>query len=220
MLVISDEPYRPLVFDGVTRPGDAAAHRARGAGVELVEGDGDLRASGSAIWRFLRTCRRPRRCATPARSPLGSWATSTRPAIWQWVVAAVPDATVDVSAYQEKRDLLCDFLAAAGYDVARPQGSYYVFPKTPIPDDIAFIGILQEEGILAVPGAGFGRPGYMRLSLTISARRAGALAARLPMRAPQRSRRSTPLTWCVLAVRFACKQTQLSEIRAEEVRPC
>jgi aspartate aminotransferase len=54
-----------------------------------------------------------------------------------------------------------------GYDAPRPQGTFYVFPKTPIPDDVAFVGILQSEGILAVPGAGFGRGGYMRLSLTL-----------------------------------------------------
>jgi aspartate aminotransferase len=75
---------------------------------------------------------------------------------------------VDVSLYQAKRDLLCDALNAIGYQAPRPQGSYYVFPKTPIPDDIAFIRLLQEEGILAVPGSGFGRGGYMRLSLTIA----------------------------------------------------
>jgi len=90
------------------------------------------------------------------------------PAIWQRVVAEVPDATVDVRQYQEKRDILCAALTEMGYHAPRPQGSYYVFPKTPIPDDVAFIRILQEEGILAVPGVGFGRGGYMRLSLTIS----------------------------------------------------
>ena len=55
-----------------------------------------------------------------------------------------------------------------GYDAPRPQGAFYVFPRTPIADDIAFIGLLQQEGILAVPGIGFGRGGYMRLSLTIT----------------------------------------------------
>ena len=82
-------------------------------------------------------------------------------------MAQAPDATVDVSQYQEKRDLLCNTLIGIGYQAPRPQGSFYVFPKTPIPDDVAFIRLLQEEGILAVPGAGFGRSGYMRLSLTI-----------------------------------------------------
>jgi aspartate aminotransferase len=83
------------------------------------------------------------------------------------VVAQAPDAMVDVSQYQAKRDLLCDALNLMGYDAPRPQGSYYMFPKTPIPDDVAFIGMLREEGILAVPGVGFGRGGHMRLSLTL-----------------------------------------------------
>jgi len=90
------------------------------------------------------------------------------PAIWQRVVGIEPDATVDVGLYQAKRDRLCDALQAMGYDAPRPDGSFYVFPRTPIPDDIAFIRALQDEGILAVPGSGFGCGGYMRLSLTIS----------------------------------------------------
>jgi aspartate aminotransferase len=73
-----------------------------------------------------------------------------------------------VGQYQAKRDLLCDALTAMGYDAPRPQGSFYVFPKTPIPDDVGFIRRLMKEGILAVPGSGFGRAGYMRLSLTIA----------------------------------------------------
>jgi aspartate aminotransferase len=89
------------------------------------------------------------------------------PAIWQWVVAEVPEVTVDVAQYQAKRDLLCGALTAMGYDAPRPQGSYYCFPRTPIADDVAFIRRLQKEGILAVPGSGFRRSGYMRLSLTI-----------------------------------------------------
>ena len=63
--------------------------------------------------------------------------------------------------------LLCDALAGIGYDVRRPEGSFYIFLKTPIPDDIAFTRLLADEGVLAVPGAGFGRSGYIRLSLTI-----------------------------------------------------
>jgi aspartate aminotransferase len=51
--------------------------------------------------------------------------------------------------------------------VTRPEGSFYIFLKTPIPDDIAFTRRLAEEGVLAVPGAGFERSGYIRLSLTI-----------------------------------------------------
>jgi aspartate aminotransferase len=51
--------------------------------------------------------------------------------------------------------------------VRKPEGGYYVFLKTPIPDDVAFVGKLLEQGVLAVPGVGFGRAGYLRLSMTV-----------------------------------------------------
>jgi aspartate aminotransferase len=54
-----------------------------------------------------------------------------------------------------------------GYEVTKPQGTFYMFPKAPVGDDLAFVRSLMEEGILAVPGSGFGRSGYIRLSLTI-----------------------------------------------------
>jgi aspartate aminotransferase len=166
MLVISDEPYRSIVYDGV-RPPDTLAHIERS--VVAWSWSKAMAISGERIGYLAIPPRLPeaaalRNACTFATRILGY---INAPAIWQWVVAAVPDATVDVRSYQEKRDLLCDALEAAGYDAPRPQGSYYVFPRTPIPDDIEFISMLQEEGILAVPGTGFGRPGYMRLSLTI-----------------------------------------------------
>ncbi len=54
-----------------------------------------------------------------------------------------------------------------GYRCVKPPGAFYLFPDTPIPDDVAFIRALLEEGILAVPGSGFGRGGHMRLSITV-----------------------------------------------------
>jgi aspartate aminotransferase len=62
---------------------------------------------------------------------------------------------------------MCEELSRIGYDVPKPEGTFYVFPKTPIPDDVAFVRLLAGEGVLAVPGAGFGRSGYIRLSLTV-----------------------------------------------------
>ena len=49
------------------------------------------------------------------------------PALWQLVMAEAADACVDIAAYQEKRDVLCDGLARVGYDVRKPEGGYYVF---------------------------------------------------------------------------------------------
>jgi aspartate aminotransferase len=166
VLVLSDEPYRPIVFDGV-RPPETVRLIERSvlawswSKAMAIAGE---RIGYLAIPPHLPEAAALRNACTFATRILGY---INAPAIWQWVVAAVPEATVDVAGYQAKRDLLCDALNAAGYDAPRPQGSYYVFPKTPIADDLAFIRLLQEEGILAVPGIGFGRSGHMRLSLTI-----------------------------------------------------
>jgi len=167
VLVISDEPYRPLVYDGLEVPETlAAVPRAvlawSWSKAMAISGE---RIGYLAIPPHLPEAAALRNACTFANRILGY---INAPAIWQLVVAQVPDATVDVALYQSKRDRLCDALTAMGYEAPRPQGAYYAFPKTPLADDVAFIRVLQEEGILAVPGSGFGRAGYMRLSLTIS----------------------------------------------------
>jgi aspartate aminotransferase len=169
VLVISDEPYRPLVYDGV-RPPEIAGLIERvvvtwsWSKAMAIAGE---RIGYLAIPPHLVEAAALRNACTFANRILGY---INAPAIWQFVVSEAPDATVDVAQYEAKRNLLCDALTEMGYDAPRPQGTYYVFPKTPIPDDVAFNGILQREGILAVPGQGFGRAGYMRLSLTIPRR--------------------------------------------------
>jgi aspartate aminotransferase len=58
-------------------------------------------------------------------------------------------------------------LTRIGYECVKPQGAFYVFPRTPMPDDVAFVRLLAEEGVLTVPGSGFGMPGHIRISLTV-----------------------------------------------------
>ena len=167
VIAISDEPYRPIVYDRVTPPQtlaliDRAVLAWSWSKAMALAGE---RIGYLAISPRLEEAAALANACTFAHRILGY---INAPAIWQRVVALEPDATVDVGLYQAKRDKLCDALQAMGYDAPRPQGSFYVFARTPIADDIAFIRALQEEGILAVPGTGFGRGGYMRLSLTIS----------------------------------------------------
>lgn len=167
MLVVSDEPYRPLTFDGVTPPETLSILRRAvlawsWSKAMAIAGE---RIGYLAIPPRLAEAAALRNACTFANRILGY---INAPALWQLVVGRVPDAAVEVAPYQAKRDLLCDALTGMGYHAPRPQGSFYVFPKTPIGDDVAFIRRLQAEGILAVPGSGFGRSGYMRLSLTIA----------------------------------------------------
>ena len=167
VLVICDEPYRPLTFDGAVTPEairifDRAVIAWSWSKAMAIPGE---RIGYLALPPHLPGIAELRGACTVANRILGY---INAPAIWQRVVAAAPDVTVDVAQYQAKRDLLCDALQSMGYNAPRPQGTFYVWARTPIPDDIAFIGFLQQEGILAVPGIGFGRAGYMRLSLTIT----------------------------------------------------
>jgi aspartate aminotransferase len=164
--VISDEPYKTLVYDGRRQPEVASLIGPVAICNSWSKSQG---ISGERIGYLALSPRLPdrpdlRRACTFANRILGF---INAPAIWQRVIAEAADATVDVAGYQHKRDLLCDALAKIGYDVTWPEGTFYIFLRTPIPDDIAFVRMLTAEGVLGVPGTGFGRSGYIRLSLTI-----------------------------------------------------
>jgi aspartate aminotransferase len=167
VLVLSDEPYRSLVFDGRSAPEvpPLIRHTLVADSWSKALAVAGERIGCLAISPQIEDAAALFDAATFANRVLGF---VNAPAIWQWVIARAPEATVDVSLYQDKRDLLCDALARMGYEVAKPAGAFYAFPRTPIADDVAFIRVLLKEGILAVPGSGFGRAGYIRLSLTVA----------------------------------------------------
>jgi aspartate aminotransferase len=89
------------------------------------------------------------------------------PAVMQQVISKVQGFSVDIEVYHRKRELLCQGLAEAGYDFIKPLGTFYLFPKTPIEDDVAFVQALQKELILTVPGKGFLCPGYFRIAFCV-----------------------------------------------------
>lgn len=90
------------------------------------------------------------------------------PALMQHVIRSLTTSIVDLKAYQQKRDYLFSRLVEMGYEVTKPYGAFYIFPRTPSDDDIGFVEALVKENVLAVPGTGFGRKGYMRLSYSVS----------------------------------------------------
>lgn len=89
------------------------------------------------------------------------------PALMQRVVSGLQGAGVDVEQYRRKRDLLYKELTAMGYALVKPEGAFYMFPRSPIPDDLAFIRELRKYNVLTVPGTGFGTPGYFRISYCV-----------------------------------------------------
>jgi aspartate aminotransferase len=167
--VIVDEPYKSLVFDGLELPVIPSLIRRT---VVTYSWSKALAIPGERIGYLALSPSLPelealRDACTFANRTLGF---INAPAIWQWVIAEVSDLKVDPHPYQEKRDVLWEGLTRFGYEVTKPQGTFYMFPKAAISDDLAFVRALMDEGILAVPGQGFGRAGYFRLSLTIPRR--------------------------------------------------
>ncbi|MDH5696778.1 MAG: aminotransferase class I/II-fold pyridoxal phosphate-dependent enzyme, partial [Dehalococcoidia bacterium] len=86
------------------------------------------------------------------------------PALMQHLVRHLQAVSVSVAEYQRKRDFLYSHLTEMGYSIVKPQGTFYMFPRSPLEDDIAFIKELRQWRVLTVPGYSFGSPGYFRIS--------------------------------------------------------
>lgn len=164
--VLSDEPYKNVVFDGRKQPEVAAliTNTVICNSWSKSQGLAGERIGYVALSPRLHDRENFRAACTFANRVLGF---INSPAIWQRVMLETADAVIDISGYETKRNVLCEALARIGYEVRPPEGSFYIFLKTPIADDVAFVRMLAKEGVLAVPGTGFGVPGYIRLSLTI-----------------------------------------------------
>ncbi len=164
--LLSDEPYRKIVYDGIKVPSIFASYRES---IIATSYSKDISIPGERIG-FIAV--NPQATYKPAL--LGGMALSNRilgfvnaPALMQRAVAAVQGMSADLSAYTRKRDLLCNGLAESGYEFTKPAGAFYLFPKSPIADDVKFVQSLQEELILTVPGSGFGGPGHFRIAFCV-----------------------------------------------------
>lgn len=169
LYLLSDEPYRKIVFDGVKVPSIFTNYDNS---IIATSYSKDISVPGERIG-FIAV--NPK--ATYKQDLLNAFALTNRilgfvnaPALMQRVVAQLQGVSVDISEYKRKRDILCDGLNDAGYDFVRPPGTFYLFPRTPIPDDVKFVRALQEELILTVPGSGFGGPGHFRIAFCVDDR--------------------------------------------------
>lgn len=89
------------------------------------------------------------------------------PALQQRVIASVAGLKVAASEYQRRRDLLCSGLERIGYRFHWPDGAFYLFAPSPQPDEMPFVEALLAEGVLVVPGRGFGKPGHFRVAFCV-----------------------------------------------------
>ncbi len=164
--IIADEPYRKIVYRGFTVP---SIFEASKNSIVLSSYSKDLSLPGErigylAVHPDLDDKATLLDAMTLANRILGF---VNAPAMMQRVVAELQNVSVDNSIYEKRRNIFCTLLEDAGYDFLHPKGAFYLFPKSPIEDDVKFCAILQDEKILSVPGRGFGSPGHFRLAFCI-----------------------------------------------------
>ncbi|MHC4414025.1 MAG: pyridoxal phosphate-dependent aminotransferase [Planctomycetota bacterium] len=170
VFLVSDEPYRAITYDGVEVPWPVRHYRDT---IHVTSFSKDLAMPGerigyAAVNPDTEGAARLAAAFTFTNRILGY---VNAPALQQRLVEGLLDVTVDVSGYAKKRRLLLATLEGAGYDVVRPGGAFYMFPRVPGGgDDIAFVTACLEERLLVVPGSGFGRPGHFRISYAVTDR--------------------------------------------------
>lgn len=166
IFLVSDEPYRRILYDGLTYPHVYASHERS---IVVTSHSKDLGLPGERIGYIA---------VSPECGGRGELIDGlvfsnrilgfvNAPALMQRLVAGLQTAAVDVASYQEKRDFLWRSLTELGYEVVRPGGAFYMFPRSPIDDDERFVGVLTDRGVLVVPGRGFGCPGHFRISYCV-----------------------------------------------------
>ncbi len=161
--LISDDPYQKITFDGVEAVNILELYENS---IYITSHSKDIALPGERIG-FVAV--HPK--CEDADNLMAGLIFSNRvlgfvnaPALIQRVVKNVQGVTVDVEQYKKKRDFLYGELTRIGYDVVKPQGAFYFFPKSPIDDEVEFVKKLAEKKVLVVPGRGFGSPGYFRIS--------------------------------------------------------
>lgn len=166
ILVISDEPYARICYDGKEVPNIFPYIQNS---VIVTSHSKDLALPGERIGYLAANPRMQSvemfmQGAIFSNRVLGF---VNAPALMQRLVAKLQRASVDINQYREKRDLLYDNLTAMGFSMVKPDGAFYFFPKSPMADDVKFVKLALQHHILLVPGTGFGAPGHFRIAYCV-----------------------------------------------------
>jgi aspartate aminotransferase len=165
--ILSDEPYRFLAFDGVEVPSLLDIYPYS---IVCSSFSKNLSMAGERIGYALINP------AIEGREKLmGAVIMANRilgfvnaPALAQKLLGKALGSSVDIGIYDARRKAMARVLDNAGLKYTMPRGAFYFFPEAPGGDDVAFCATLQEEKVLAVPGTGFGYPGFFRLAFCVS----------------------------------------------------
>lgn len=164
--LVADEPYRFLTYDGAEVPPVLPLYPYAVAISSLSK---NLSLPGERVGYIAVSPRLPEKGELMAALTLTNRILGfvNPPVIGQHIMAGALGSTVDTGIYARRRKAMAEVLSAAGYSFQMPSGAFYFFPEAPGGDDVAFVNSLVEERILAVPGSGFGCPGYFRLAFCV-----------------------------------------------------
>ena len=167
IFLISDEPYRELVYDDTKVPYVTKYYNNT---FVVYSYSKSLSLPGERIGYVvipteMEDSKNVFEAVTIANRITGC---VNAPSLMQKVIGECVDLKTDVSQYKKNRDLLYNGLKELNFECVYPQGAFYLFMKTPIADDKEFCGIAKKYNILVVPGSSFAYPGYVRISYCVS----------------------------------------------------
>ena len=169
MVLISDEPYRELAYDGVEVPYVTKYYADT---VVCYSYSKSLSLPGERIGYLVipdefTDSEAVFTAATIANRVLGC---VNAPSLMQRVIKRCieADARVNLEAYDKNRNLLYQGLKKLGFSCIKPEGAFYLFVKAPEPDEKAFCARAQKHNLLLVPGSSFACPGYVRIAYCVS----------------------------------------------------
>ena len=167
IVLISDEPYRELAYDGVEVPYVTQYYANT---VVCYSYSKSLSLPGERIGYLvipdeMKDSGEVFAAAVIANRVLGC---VNAPSLMQRVIKRCVDEGVNLEAYDRNRSRLYGALTEYGFSCIRPQGAFYLFVKSPLEDEAQFCRICKEHNILVVPGSSFACPGYVRIAYCVS----------------------------------------------------
>ena len=164
--LISDEPYREIVFEGVDAPFIAKYYPNT---ITCYSFSKSLSLPGERIGYVAvsPSCNEAETIVDMCGQISRGIGHNCPASLIQLAVADCLYDTADLSVYEKNANILYDALTGMGFEIVRPGGTFYMFPKAPEPDAVAFCKRAMKQDLLLVPGDTFGCPGYFRMAYCI-----------------------------------------------------